>query len=209
MKKIYLILLFILPILLSAQNVTLKKTICNSDYPEIYWQTTSTPDTNEFKIFRKGVDEEIFLEVYTIHYSYMLENSDTTEFVLIDTSLVEKGLYFYFIQTKIGGKKIQSETAIANNFGLLPKPQIVFFKANPVKNRKAIQLNWKLNYNKTVSSIALYRSSNYDSNYIKITDLSADAVTFTDVVTKSNEPWYYFMIINDYFLILNYSLLVL
>ena len=199
MKKIYLVVLFVLPILLSGQNIILKKTISNSNYPEIYWQTISTPDTSEFQIFRTGVNEDELTEIHTIHYSYQLEKTDTTEFVVIDTSLSKKGLYFYFILAKIGDKEIQSETAVANNFGLLPKPQIAFFKANPVEDRKAIQLNWKLNFNETVSSIALYRSSSYDTGYIKITDLSANAVSFTDVVTKSNEPWYYFMVINDYF----------
>ena len=192
-------MLFISPILLSGQNIILKKSISNSDYPEIYWQTTSTPDTSEFTIFRTGVNEDKLIEIHTIHYSHVLENTDTTEFVVIDTSLTEKGLYFYFLRTKIKNKEIQSETAIAHNFGLIPKPQIAFFKANPVEDRKAIQLNWKLNFNQTVSSISLYRSSSYDSGYIKITDLSADAVSFTDVVTKSNEAWYYFMIIHDYF----------
>lgn len=199
MKKIYLILLFILPVLLSGQSIILNKTISDSEYPEIYWQTTSAPDTSEFLVFRTSMEKEKPLEVKTIHFSHVVENSDTTEFVVIDTSLTEKGLYLYFIKAKIGNREIQSETAMAHNFGLLPKPQIAFFKANPVEDRKAINLKWKLNYNETVSSIALYRSSTYDTGYIKITDLSANAVSFTDVVTKSNEPWYYFMVIHDYF----------
>ena len=199
MKKIYLILLFILPALLSGQSIILNKTISDSEYPEIYWHTTSTPDTSEFLVFRTSMEKEKPVEIKTIHFSHVLEKTDTTEFVVIDTSLTEKGLYFYFILAKIGEKEVQSETAMAHNFGLLPKPQIAFFKANPVEDRKAIQLNWKLNFNETVSCIALYRSSSYDTGYIKISDLSADAVSFTDVVTKSNEPWYYFMIIHDYF----------
>jgi len=199
MKYIYIVLLFVLPILLSGQNIILKKTISNSDYPEIYWQTISTSDTSEFQIFRKGVNEDELTEIYTIHYSYQLENTDTTEFVVIDTSLTKKGIYFYFIRAKIGNRKIQSETAVANNFGLLPKPQISSFKTSPVKDRKAIQLNWKLNFNETVSYMSLFRSNSYDSGYIKITDLSADAESYTDVVTKSNEAWYYFIIIYDYF----------
>jgi len=199
MKNIYSILLLILPSLLIGQNIILEKSISDSEYPELYWHTTSTIDTSEFIVFRSKISEEKFTEIYTIHYSHLLENTDTIEFIVIDTSLTEKGLYYYYIKTKIKTKDIQSETAIAHNFGLLPKPQIVYFKANPIENRKAIQLEWKLNFHQTVSSISLYRSHIYDSAYIKITDLSADAISFTDVVSKSNEAWFYFIIINDYF----------
>ena len=199
MKKIYLFCLFVFPLLLLGQGLTVKKSISESNFPELYWQTKLKPDTTGFQVFRSDKTNNTFTEIQTIHFSRKIENSDTLEFVVIDTTLTEKGLYFYFIKSQINGKSINSETAIGHNFGLLPKPQIAYFIANAATDRKAINLSWKLNFNQTVSSISLYRSYNYDTGYIKITDLSAHAETFTDVVSKSNEPWFYFMVIHDYF----------
>ncbi len=199
MKNLYLICLFIIPSILFGQGITVKKSISESNFPELYWQTNLKPDTSAFHVFRSDKTNNAFTEIQTIHFSKKNESSDTVDFVVIDTTLTEKALYFYQVRTSVNGKTVESEVAIGHNFGLLPKPQIAYFIANAATDRKAINLNWKLNFNQTVSSISLYRSDSYDTGYIKITDLSAQAETFTDVVSKSNEPWFYFMVIHDYF----------
>lgn len=199
MKKILIFILLGCPFLINGQNILLKKAVSDSNFPKIIWFTTQHVDTTDFKVFRASLKNKIFKEIETISYAKPSEISDTTEFIVVDTSLTKKGIYLYYTEAQINGKTAKSQTAIGHNYGLLPKPQIVQFKATPLKDRKAVKLTWKLNYAQTVSSLELFRSKTFNDGYIKITDIPADANEITDVIPKANEAWFYFIKINDFF----------
>ncbi len=199
MKKIFLILAIFAPAVLFGQNIKLKESVSDSNSPEIVWTTTGKIDTVEFNVYRSKAGKGNFNPVNTIHFAHEFDGSDTIEFTVIDTTLQEKGLFEYAIEVQRDGKTVHSEIALGHNFGVLPKPHLTSFTATPVTDRKAIQLNWSIDYYETVSSLELYRSRNYDTDYIKVTDLPVDTSSFTDVVPVANEPWFYFIIINDFF----------
>ncbi|MCD6346169.1 MAG: hypothetical protein J7L96_01985 [Bacteroidales bacterium] len=199
MKHLNIICLLLFPTILFSQNITVKQSLSDSDYPEITWATTGRIDTSEFQIFRSVPKEENFSEIHTIHFIQPLEKSDTTEFTVIDTTLSTKGIFTYYIQVKRNGKPMDSETAVAHNFGMIPKPKLSFLTSAAIKDRKAIRLSWKLSNPVTVSSMSLYRSQYYDSAYMKIAELGVDMETFIDVAPIANEPLYYYVVIHDYF----------
>jgi hypothetical protein len=195
--KIFFLILF--PSLLFGQGITLMKTISDSDYPEITWHTSIKIDTTAFQVYRAKVDNNQFNEIHTIHFANKTEGDDTLMFTVIDTSLLQKGLYIYYIEAVSNGNPVKSEKAYGHNFGILPRPQLAFFKSTPLDDRKAVKLDWKLNFKQTVSSLELFRSKNYDTGYIKITDLGPEMETFTDITPLANEAWFYYMVIHDYF----------
>ena len=199
MKTIKIFFLLLFPTFLFGQGITLQKAVSDSDYPEITWQTSLTIDTTAFQVFRAGAGNKQFVEIHTIHFADKAEGNDTMVFTIFDTTLVEKGLYMYYIEAVSKGNPVKSETAYGHNYGMLPRPQLAYFKATPLTDRKAVRLHWKLNFNQTVSSMELFRSKNYDTGYIKITDLAPDMESYSDVVPMANEPWFYFMVIHDYF----------
>ncbi len=182
-----------------SQPVSVKKAESNANFPEITWFTTGNVDITDIQIFRATVSGKKFNEIHTLHFSPPAGSSDTVYFKVIDTTLVKKALYVYYINVFRNGKPVQSEMAYGHNFGLLPIPQIRSLKGTAVKDRKAITLSWQLDNPETVSSLSLFRSRSYEKDYVKVTDLSPDMTSYTDVVNVSNEPWFYFMVINDYF----------
>ncbi len=199
MKTINIFFLFLFPSLLFGQGITLKKSISDSDYPKISWQTSINIDTTAFRVFRAKVEHDMFVEIHTIHFVSKPNGKDTMTFTVFDTTLLQKGLYMYYIKAISNNKQVKSEIAYGHNYGLLPRPQLAFFKSTPLDDRKAVKLDWKLNFDQTTSSMELFRSKAYDTGYIKITDLGPDMETFTDVIPLANEPWFYFMLIHDYF----------
>ncbi len=199
MKKILIIAVLFLPVFLQGQIIKVKETVSDSKFPEITWFTTGKIDTTGFKVFRASVKEKIFTGINTIHYVHPFENSDTVEFAVVDTTLVKKGIFLYYIEVSVNGKTVRSAVATGHNFGLLPRPGVTAFTATPLKDRKAVRLNWRLNYTQTVSSLELYRSNSFDTGYIKISDLPADTTGFTDVIPRANEPWFYYLVVNDFF----------
>ena len=199
MKKLYFILLFILPVSLVAQSISVKIAESKTDYPVITWFTTGPVDTTAFQIIRANVRNKLFTVINTIHYTKLVQDVDTIEFTIIDTTLTEKGIYLYYLKVQRSGKTIISETALAHNYGLIPSPQLLSFKANPVKDRKAVRLEWKLSSPEMVNTMELFRGSSYDTGYIKVADLAPDMSSFIDVLPVANEPWLYFMVIHTYF----------
>ncbi len=200
MRKILIILTVVLPVILKAQPVAVSFVDNSANFPSITWMTASQVDTTAFQIFRASIKDKVFKEIHTIHSTNpALKEGDTTFFYVVDTTLTSKGFYFYYINILRGGKNITSESAVGHNFGLIPPPQLNSFKATPLKDRKAVKLEWKLSYTETVSSMTLYRSKGYDTGFIKIADLSPKITTFTDVIPTANEPWFYFMKIKTWF----------
>jgi fibronectin type 3 domain-containing protein len=197
--KIYFICLFLFPSILFGQAIVLDKSVNDSNFPEITWRTTGRIDSTDFKVFRAGASENIFTEIHTIHFEKPIYTGDTSAFVIVDTTLTSKGLYLYYIQVMRNNRAVKSETAHGHNFGLLPEPRLTSFKATPLEDRKAVRLDWTFNYRETINSMSLYRSSNYDSSYVKVAELDADMTSFEDVIPVANEPWFYYMVVHDYF----------
>lgn len=198
-KNTILLYLFLLPTILFGQAVVLEESINDGNFPEITWVTTGNIDTTAFKIFRAGVAKNTFTQINTVHFAKVRNYSDTTAFVAIDTTLTKKGLYMYYIQIMRNKQTVKSETAHGHNFGLLLKPQLTTFKATPLEDRKAVRLDWTFNYHQTINSMSLYRSNSYDTGYVKVAELGTDMTFYEDVIPIANEPWFYYMVIHDYF----------
>ena len=198
MKK-FLFLIVLINFSLQAQVIRVYETVSDTRHPELTWQSIQPVDTVEFQIFRASVRDKQFKEIHPLHYTEPVENTDTLLFRVVDTVPAKKGIYLYYIQVFRNGKPQKSATAMAHNLGVLPKPQIIAFKAEPLTDRKAVRLRWKLNYDESVSSISLYRSRSYDGDYEKIADLGPQETEYIDIVPLANEPWFYFMELNNYF----------
>jgi hypothetical protein len=199
MKTYSLLILLVLPAFVFGQFISVEKSISDADYPDITWQTTGSIDTSAFRIYRASVKNKIFNEIHTIHYAEIIKGNDTIRFTVIDTTLTAKGIYLYYIVVSRNQEDVKSEVSMGHNYGLIPTPQMTYFRAAPLDDRKAVRLEWQLNYKQTLNSMSLYRSTNYDSGYVKITDLSPEMVTYIDPVPVANEPLFYFMVLHDYF----------
>lgn len=198
-KLIILVSIIILPCTIFSQSIVLEKCISEGNFPEIYWFTTSSLDSADFQVFRKGAEDGDFSEIYTLHWADTSRLGDTTAFVVIDTTITNKGLFHYYIVGGVGGGEIVSNVGNGHSFGWLPKPQLNSFKGTPTKDRKAINLEWDFNYHKTINYISIYRSSDYDTGYEKIVELDNEETSYIDHVPMANEPWFYYMIIHDYY----------
>jgi hypothetical protein len=201
MKTKYILLCVILAgtLRLQAQTIGVRQVNSKSDWPSIVWQTVKPVDTMDFRIFRSYIKDKNFKEIHTIHYIKPSGTGDSLFLNMVDTTLTKKGVYLYYVEILREGKKVISATAIAHNLGILPEPQIIAFKAEPLSGRKAVTLHWKLNYTETVGSLTLYRSNKYEDGYKKIAELDPGSGSYTDVVPRANEPWFYFLELNNYF----------
>ncbi len=71
--------------------------------------------------------------------------------------------------------------------------------AHPVKDHKAIRLEWELREARSLQGIAVFRSTSYEDGYELVAQLPGEAREYTDMVPRSNEPYFYFLILRDFF----------
>ena len=200
MKKL-IIMLLLLPMFQSivAQELKVYKTKSYGKRPRLIWYRTGNDSIHKnFTVWRADLKSKKFDSIHTAHFVMVKKNS--VRYVVIDTTLTKKAIYRYYIQVRDKNNKIlTSPIALGHNLGRIPKPRVVRISAEQDKDKKAITLHWKLNYNFSVRSISLFRSSYGDKNYVKIAELGGDATAYTDIVPLSNHNYYYFLLIADYF----------
>ena len=188
----------LVPFFVVGQSISVKESRSENRQPDITWQYPKFVDSTDFTVLRASVKDKIFKPVKTFHYMDK-SSRDTTLFVMIDTTLIEKGIYLYKLQMTLENKLVESQIGFGHNYDMLPRPRLKSFSAVSLTDHKGVKLNWEFNYNKTLRSLELYRSKKYDRDYIKIMDLPAQSTEYVDYVDIANEAWFYFIKPLDYF----------
>lgn len=201
MKK-YILLLFAFNFFtchfIQAQNIRALQSINDGKYPRLKWYSTGIQDSSMFSVYRTGLEKIDFKPILSLQGTFI--KGDTLIYWVVDTTLTEKALYKYFITLPYNKDTVtRSEILYGHNMGPLPSPQVINFKATSAEDRKALDLNWKLNYNFTVNTLSIYRSTKYDDGYELIANVSGDTESYTDPVNIANEAYYYFIIVHDFF----------
>jgi fibronectin type 3 domain-containing protein len=79
-------------------------------------------------------------------------------------------------------------------------PQKRYFKtakASTSKEMLGIRLSWRLNDSRSLRSIDIYRSSNFDADFEKITSCPASDTVFTDLHVEPDKFYYYYLRANE------------
>ncbi len=169
-------------------------------HPKIMWFRKGNDSINrEFTIYRADLKTKKFRKINTKHF-LMTYKKDTLLYYVEDTTLVQKGMYQYYIKVKPEkGDSLTSAAAYAHNLGMIDPPTVVKMDAVGQKDKKSIKITWQLNYNFSIRKLTLMRSDKHDSGYVKVADLPAKATEYVDFVPLSNHNYFYFLIIADFF----------
>ncbi|MBN2164861.1 MAG: hypothetical protein JW717_01145 [Marinilabiliaceae bacterium] len=200
MKSLIIIIGLLISIntLLLSQQVKGIQSVNRGNHPEMKWVTQDSLREDSISVWRTNIKAEKFRKIETIVISN--SRNDSVFYTVIDTTLTEKGIYKYYLLLHFKNDTVlMSDKMYGHNMGDIPAPAIVSVYAKSLTNRKAIELNWKLNYNFTVNALSLFRSTNYDNGYELIAHLPGNAVKYIDAVDISNEAYYYFIQIRDFF----------
>jgi fibronectin type 3 domain-containing protein len=196
--QLLLIALSLTPILLKAQPIKGYHSSSQSNFPSVTWSVIQLPDTIPYKVYRAPHKSENFTQIATIRNRFT--RGDTLFVIMTDTTLTEKGIWQYYIKIITPeGRTLNSEVMMAHNLGYIPPPRVVNLVTSPTPGQKAISLTWDIRNPETVVSQAIYRSYQFDNGYELINTLPSTAREYTDPVARANEPWFYFILIQDYF----------
>lgn len=131
--------------LLKSQVVSGLYSENRTNRPEIIWFSFDNISEDSISIWRTNIKVENFQEIET---TLIKENrNDTVFYTLIDTTLIEKGIYKYYLLLHFDNDTLlSSDKMYGHNMGDLPAPELISVNTASLDSRKAIELNWKLNY---------------------------------------------------------------
>ncbi|MFN3556283.1 MAG: hypothetical protein ACK4VN_10000 [Bacteroidales bacterium] len=193
-----LLCIILLPAIVPAQQLRGLRSNSQSDLPRLQWWTNNLNDTLRVKVFRAPHNEETFTEIQTWQTWFYV--SDTLVVEITDTTLARKGIWQYYLEAHTrDGKTILSDILFAHNLGYLAPPEVLNLRTRPARDTRAIELQWEVRNPSTIVSQNLFRSHDFDEGYQWVTRLPAHARSYTDEVPRANEPWFYFIVIQDFF----------
>jgi hypothetical protein len=201
MKKILVLLVLAISYQCFAQDLKVLKVENVKENPLLKWFVKGNDlKAKKFEVWRASLKEKKFDRIQTLHF-VDTHKKDTLVYTVLDTTLTKKAIYQYYIKLKSNNesKQIVSQVVYGHNIGYIPNPMIISFNITSSKTEKAINLNWKLNYNFSVRSLSVFRSSHNERDFIKIAELKSNETHYTDYVPLSNHNYFYFILIADYF----------
>ncbi|GEM_PF-980240 len=189
--------IMVTPFLMQGQAIKGLRSDNTGQFPRLEWYSGVAPDTAVCRAYRGSVDKEDFVRILPQYYIKV--QADTTFYFIFDTTLTVPGVYRYYIDVPGKRDTVHSEILFGQTPGFTKIPYVESFTAEPVAGKKAIRLQWKLNDTRTVQGLALFRSRKYADGYELVARLNPDAEVYEDPVERSNEPWFYFLQIRDFF----------
>jgi hypothetical protein len=173
------------PIFKSKQELT--------DQILLQWYVPEQRRLNTFALYRRVFGLGDF-EKIPVKKGY---NSlrDTLFIVAVDSTAKNPGYYEYYLKPMdVYGNPGPASDVIGTGpmtDAALTVP--IYLRARGSESNHEVKIAWKFGNGKYIRGIELYRSSDFDSGYIKIAQLPPTDTSYVDVVPVANENYYYYM----------------
>ena len=120
---------------------------------------------------------------------------DTLFIVAVDSTVKNPGYYEYYLKPMdiYGNPGPASDVISAGPMtdATLTVPR--YLRARGSEKNHEVNLTWKFGNSRYIRGIELYRSSNFDSGYVKIAQLPPADTSYVDAVPVANEVYFYYM----------------
>lgn len=159
------------------------------------WEVSDVEEMAMFNVYRAYFGTNEFKKI-TTKTGYSKQN-DKTRLIVIDTTSEKRSLYKYYIQpVDLYGNVSESfEVITAGKLTTETIAPILFFNVENIEGYR-VKLSWKLNKDVIRSNIKVFRSNNFDSGFVEVSDLPASTTEFIDYLPEASENYYYYLILN-------------
>ncbi|GAB2643957.1 hypothetical protein GCM10027035_42690 [Emticicia sediminis] len=141
-------------------------------------------------------------EYQSIKPAISLPNDRKKESIILsDTTLTTYAQFDYQVHLSdiFGNKDTTTYNFEGNNIPKQLVPEITNIKIEPAKDRRAFVLTWNLTQKDFVQNIALFRSRDFDKNFVSIARFNKTDEIYTDGIEVANELYFYYFEVTDIF----------
>ncbi|MCO5230350.1 MAG: hypothetical protein M9958_04245 [Chitinophagales bacterium] len=159
------------------------------------FQSLGNNPPRSFKVYKYN-DAQQPEEVFGVRNQYRFK--DTTFYILVDKNSTKGKKYQYSLigVDQYGNTSYGAAPIIVN---LQDFSTVIFnrTKANRAKDFLGITLNWEISDISNVKSIHIFRSTNFDKDFVEVGVMRANDTTFTDDNIEPDKVYYYYLQITD------------
>lgn len=163
------------------------------------WRIPSENNIYSFKLYREDnlngqynkIDSKA--EVNTIN--------DSTFIIVVDSLVNYRRIYRYYavLNDTTGHLKSVSDTITIPAYNLSSVFLPSYIHADGLDSLGAIKLQWKLASPQDILTLKIYRSENYDSNYVELAEVQNTDSIFVDRYAEPMKKYFYYFEVTDPF----------
>lgn len=161
----------------------------------ITWLINEIKEMVFFNVYRSYFGTDDFKKI-SVEHRYSSSNKKIHA-IAIDTTTEKSSFYKYYIKPVDlrGNEGKRSEIISAGKLKTETLIPITNFKAEELKNH-AVKLSWKLDKQMINNNIQVWRSPNYDTDFVQITNLPPNTESFVDKIPEASENYYYYLVVD-------------
>lgn len=173
---------------------TLSSDIVN-DAVYLEWLIPNKKDMVIFNVYRAYFGTTDFKKIKT--KKGYADSGDGLHLIAIDSSTEKSSLYKYYIQPVdlYGNTSEISEIITAGKLEEAPINPVLNLQSSALPDHK-IKLVWKIDTSKIITNIQVFRSKDYDQDYVSIVNLPPETREYIDILPEASENSYYYLVIS-------------
>jgi len=184
------------PVKANIENILLYNAQPYQDHILIYWYITGKNKPYNFNVYRQEVSKREYRKVSA---EKGFNNHGDSLFLIVNDKWVNKDEnYNYYIEPidYYGNKGNNSEIVRVAASSVNSLPVITKFDVKTSAKKDGLQLKWKFDRIKYLRSISIYKSDNFDNNFIKLAEVPVEDSIYIDRGVLQGKSYYYYLVIN-------------
>ncbi len=123
---------------------------------------------------------------------------DTALLIVQDTLISPLQLYNYFVTALdyFGNAGAVSDTVLIGSYNFRNVPFPDHLHAENSSSPNAIKVSWRLADARLVRNLSLYKGTDFDTRYVKVTDLSPSDTFFVDQQVEPMKKYFYYLVMH-------------
>ena len=181
---------------ISAQNTSVQIRSVDSKYIDkvlfLRWRILSENNIYSFKLFRQDNLNGAYNNINAKAQVNTIK--DSTYIIIVDSLVNYRSIYRYYavLNDTTGHHKSVSDTMMAAAYNLNDVFQPLYTNAVGQDSIGAIKLSWKLNSPQDILTLKIFRSENYDSNYVELTEVANRDSIYMDRTAEPMKKYFYY-----------------
>lgn len=184
------------PVKANIGNILLYKAHAYENNIQIYWYITGKNKPYNFNVYRQEVSKRDYRKIAA---EKGFNNHGDSLFLIVNDTWVNKDEnYNYYIEPMdyYGNRGNSSEIVRVAASSINSLPVITKFEVKTSARKDGLQLKWRFNQIKYLRSISIFKSGNFDNDFIKIAEVPSDDSIYIDRGVLQGKSYYYYLVIN-------------
>lgn len=160
------------------------------------WTSGLEKGAPAFKAYRQDGLSGEFKPITPV--SILFSRNDSTFYLIQDTVIKPLQVYKYYLSPMdyYGNRGETSDTVTAGTYEFQQVPLPEFIQATSLDSSGGILVSWHLRDPQFVRNLTIYKSTDYDTGYVRLSTIAAGDTFYTDQNVKPMVKYFYYLVLH-------------